>query len=62
MEDDLDYIPRKLSVTEQIKGIKRCKKEHGYEHRCVAESVFSSLKMIFDESISSVKWNNIVND
>jgi hypothetical protein len=37
-------------------------KRHGYGIRWADESAFSSIKRTFDEHVSSVKWNNIVNE
>ena len=55
-------IPRKLSVLEQFKDIKRWKKKYGYEYRWITESAFSSIKRMFGEHVSSIKWKNIVNE
>jgi len=55
-------IPRKLSVIQQLDNLKRWKKTHGYGMRWMAESAFSSIKRTFGEHVSSVKWNNIVNE
>jgi transposase len=30
--------------------------------RWIAESVFSSIKRTFGEHVTSIKWNNIVNE
>lgn len=54
--------PRKLVVIEQLRDIKRWKKKHGYGMRWIAESAFSSIKRTFGEYVTSVKWNNIVNE
>ncbi len=42
--------------------MKRWKKKHRYRKRWIVESVFSSVKRTFGEHISSIKWNNIVNE
>jgi hypothetical protein len=55
-------IPRKLSVIQQLKDLKRWKKRKGYGMRWMAETAFSSIKRTFGEHVSSVKWNNIVNE
>jgi transposase len=55
-------IPRKLSVIQQLDDLKRWKKRHVYGMRWMAESAFSSIKRTFGEHVSSVKWNNIVNE
>ncbi len=63
IKNNANCIPRKSSVLEQFKDIKRWKKKHNYGMRCwMAESAFSSIKRIFGEHISSLKWNNIVNE
>jgi hypothetical protein len=38
------------------------RKERGYGYRWMAESAFSSLKRVFGEHITSVRWRNIVNE
>jgi Transposase DDE domain len=55
-------MPRKVVVIEQLRDMKRWKKKHGYGMRWIAESAFSSIKRTFGEYVSSVKWNNIVNE
>src|SRR5689334_5369547 len=55
-------IPRKMVVIEQIRDMKRWKKKHEYGMRWIAESAFSSIKRTFGEYVSSIKWNNIVNE
>ncbi len=55
-------IPRKLSVMQQLDDLKQWKKMHGYGMRWMAESAFSSVKRAFGEYVSSIKWNNIVNE
>ncbi len=55
-------IPRKLSAMQQLEGIKRWKKRHGYGMRWMAESAFSSIKRMFGEYLYSAKWNNIANE
>ena len=55
-------IPRKISVIQQLKDVKRWNKRHGYGMRWIAETAFSSIKRIFGEHVLSIKWNNIVNE
>ena len=55
-------IPRKLSIIQQLEDTKRWKRKHVYGMRWMAESAFSSIKRTFGEHVSSVKWNNIVNE
>ena len=62
IKTNTNCIPRKLSVLEQFKDIKRWKKKYGYGYRWMTESAFSSIKRTFGEHISSVKWDNIVNE
>jgi hypothetical protein len=57
-----DCMPRKPSVLEQLKDVKRWRKKHTYGMRWMAESAFSSIKRMFGEHVSAVKWNNIVNE
>ena len=54
-------MPRKFVVVEQLGNV-NWRKEKGYGYRWMAESAFSSLKRIFGEHITSVKWNSIVNE
>ena len=54
-------IPRKFAVMEQL-GNENWRREKGYGSRWMVESAFSSLKRIFGEYITSVKWKNIVNE
>lgn len=62
VKNNAKCIPRKLSVIQQLEDIKRWKRKHGYGMRWMAESAFSSIKRTFGEYVSSVKWNNIVNE
>lgn len=55
-------MSRKMVVIEQLRDMKWWKKKHGYGMRWIAESAFSSMKRMFGEYVSSVKWNNIVNE
>ena len=54
-------MPRKFAVVEQLGNV-NWRKEKGYGYRWMAESAFSSLKRIFGEHITSVKWDSIVNE
>jgi hypothetical protein len=54
--------PRKLVVIEQLADVKHWKKKHSYGMRWMAESVFSSIKRMFGEYITYVKWKNMVNE
>lgn len=54
-------IPRKFAVVKQL-GNPNWKREKGYGYRWMAESGFSSIKRVFGEYITSVKWKNIVNE
>jgi len=54
-------MPRKLAAIEQI-GNSEWKREKGYGYRWMAESAFSTIKRVFGEHISSIKWRNIVNE
>lgn len=62
VKNNAKCIPRKLSVIQQLKDPKRWKRKHAYGMRWMAESAFSSIKRTFGEHVSSVKWNNIVNE
>lgn len=54
-------MPRKFAVLEQL-GNDGWRHEKGYGYRWMAESAFSSLKRIFGEYITSVRWKNIFNE
>jgi len=54
-------MPRKLAVVEQFGNV-NWRKEKGYGYRWMAESAFSSIKRVFGEHITSVKWGNIVKE
>jgi len=54
-------MPRKFAVLEQL-GNDGWRVEKGYGYRWMAESAFSSIKRIFGEYITSVRWKNIVNE
>ena len=54
-------MPRRFAVVEQLGNV-NWRKEKGYGYRWMAESAFSSIKRIFGEHITSVKWSNIVNE
>jgi len=62
VKNNAKCVPRKLSVIQQLKDLKRWKKRHGYGMRWMAETAFSSIKRTFGEYVSSVKWNSIVNE
>jgi hypothetical protein len=55
IKNNVKCIPRKLSVLEQFKDMKRWKKKHRYGMRWIVESVFSSTKRTFGEHVSSIK-------
>ena len=54
-------MPRKFAVVGQLGNIE-WRKERGYVYRWMVESAFSSLKRVFGEYITSVRWKNIVNE
>ena len=54
--------PRKITVLRQLSDFDKWKHSASYGHRWVAETVFSSLKRIFGEHVSSIRWKNIVNE
>jgi hypothetical protein len=62
VKNNAKCIPRKLSVIQQLEDVKRWKRRHGYGMRWMAESAFSSIKRTFGEHVSSIKWNNMVNE
>ena len=62
IKNNVRCIPRKLSVVQQLEDINRWKKRHAYGMRWMAETAFSSIKRLFGEHVSSVKWNSIVNE
>lgn len=62
VKNNANCIPRKLSVIQQLEDLKRWKRKHRYGMRWMAETAFSSIKRTFGEHVSSVKWNNIINE
>jgi hypothetical protein len=62
VKNNTKCVPRKLSVIQQLKDLKRWKTRYGYGMRWMAESAFSSIKRTFGEHVLSVKWNNIINE
>lgn len=58
----LGCTPRKRVVVEQLRDYERWKREHGYGRRARVESAISSFKRTFGEHMSSVKWENMVNE
>jgi len=54
-------MPRKTAVMEQI-GNPEWEREKGYGLRWMAESAFSTIKRVFGEHVSSIKWRNIINE
>lgn len=58
----LGCMPRKLAAIEQLRDRERWKRSHGYGQRARVESAISSFKRTFGEHISSVKWDNMVNE
>ncbi len=54
--------PRKLVAVEQLRNRVRWKKRHGYGQRARVESAISSFKRTFGEHVTSVRWENIVNE
>jgi transposase len=54
-------MPRKFAVLEQL-GNSEWRRDSGYGYRWMVESAFSSLKRVFGEYITSVRWENIVNE
>jgi hypothetical protein len=55
-------MPRKLVAMEQLRDRERWKRRHGYGQRARVESAISSFKRTFGEHVSSVKWDNVVNE
>jgi hypothetical protein len=54
--------PRKLAAMEQLRDRERWKRRHGYGQRARVESAISSFKRTFGEHMTSVKWENMVNE
>lgn len=62
VKNNAKCIPRKISVVQQLRDVKRWKRRHRYGMRWIAETAFSSIKRTFGEHVLSIKWNNIVNE
>ena len=54
--------PRKIAVLQQLTDLGMWKRSVSYGHRWMAESVFSSIKRIFGDHVSSIRWKNIINE
>ena len=54
-------MPRRAAVIEQL-GNADWKRTKGYGYRWMPESAFSSIKRVFGEYITSIKWDNIVKE
>ena len=55
-------ILRNLSVLVKKNNLQKWKDSISYGQRWIAETVFSCIERTFGEYVSSVKWNNIVNE
>ncbi len=56
-------MPKKLVMIEQLRDYERWKKRHGYGKKSiVVEWAISSFKRTFGGHITSVRWENIVNE
>jgi hypothetical protein len=53
---------RNREVSSQIKDLFKWKKRRKYGHRWMAETVFSSIKRMFGEYVSAVKFQNTVKE
>ena len=62
IKNNVNCIPRKLSVVEQFKDYETMEEKTKYGMCWMAESAFSSIKRTLGEHVSSVKWDNIVNE
>jgi len=54
--------PRKLIVLQQMKNFKKWKHSVSYGHRCTAETVFSAIKRMFGEYVTTRKYPNMVKE
>ncbi len=57
-----NYSLRNREVSSQIKDLFKWKKKRKYGHRWMAETVFSSIKRMFGEYVSAVKFQNMVKE
>ena len=55
-------MSRKHMAQEYLRDPKAWKRNHGYEQRWMAETVFSSLKRTFGEYVSARKMRNMANE
>ena len=53
---------RNMSVVRQQTNLKRWKRSVNYEHRWIAETVFSSIKRTFGEHVTARKFHNMVKE
>jgi len=54
--------PRKLIVLQQMKNFKKWKHSVSYGHRWTAETVFSAIKRMFGEYVTTRKYPNMVKE
>lgn len=55
-------MPRKVLVVRQLGDTARWRVRKGYGYRWLAELAFSSIKRVFGEHITSIRWRNIINE
>jgi len=53
---------RKMATLQQLSDLDKWKRSVSYGRRWAAETVFSSMKRMFGEYVTSIKWKNIVNE
>jgi transposase len=59
MQNLLEYHNFTLICSRRTPGWRQAK---GYDYRWMSESAFSSIKRVFGEYITSIKWGNIVKE
>jgi hypothetical protein len=57
-----DCYLRKLIVLQQMKNFKKWKHSVSYGHRWTAETVFSAIKRMFGEYVTTRKYPNMVKE
>ena len=59
----MDCYPRKVvAVLRQLKDLKKWKNSVSYGYRWIAETVFSSMKRMFGEYVTDIRFENMIKE
>jgi hypothetical protein len=53
---------RNREVYSQLKDLLKWKRRRTYEKRWMAETAFSSIKRMFEECVSAIKYQNMIKE